>query len=179
MPKQVSELRKLFLMEFVKALIINSVPIVEAGKKFEKISDSVEGEMMPSMYSVADIENSEKSQHFPEAPKPYVEETHMLHNIPMMDELKGFIIEPTIQSIECSGPDKPLILIKNGRTLSTGVKLSGEEINRVMKEFSLKTKIPLISGVFKAALGNFIVTAVISEYVGTRFLIEKRNPFYQ
>jgi hypothetical protein len=46
-----------------------------------------------------------------------------------------------------------------------------------MSSISEQTKIPLIPGIFKAVLNNLIITAVLSDYVGTRFIIQKRSPF--
>ena len=43
-----------------------------------------------------------------------------------------------------------------------------------LKDLSDKTRIPLLPGLFKVVFQNLIVTAVISEFVGTKFIIEKR-----
>ena len=40
---------------------------------------------------------------------------------------------------------------------------------------SEKVRIPLQEGTFRAAVSGFIVDAVISEMIGTRFLIKKRQ----
>src|SRR3989344_240183 len=53
------------------------------------------------------------------------------------------------------------------------------EINNLMQEVSNKTRIPLIQGLFKAAFQDLVLTAVISEHIGTRFMIQKMNPFQQ
>lgn len=81
----------------------------------------------------------------------------------------------TIASIECPGPNKQLILNKLGAIKPAGVSLTAEEINEIMKEISERTKIPLNQGLFKTAFNNIIITAVVSEFVGTRFVIERSN----
>ena len=76
-------------------------------------------------------------------------------------------------SIECQGPGKNLIINKGGMMQASHISLTEAEIDEIMNDFSSKTRIPLIKGVFKAALGNIIISAVISEFVGTRFHVEK------
>jgi len=92
-------------------------------------------------------------------------------------KLNFFIKDPRVQGIECPGPNKNLLVIKDGAMQRTKVILTAEDIKNVIQEFSEKTKIPLIEGTFKAALGNLIMTAVISEFVGSRFVLQKKNPF--
>lgn len=79
-----------------------------------------------------------------------------------------------VQSIECKGAGQPILAITRGMPRVTHITLSGEEIKELMDEISRKVRIPLVTGLFKAAFGNVIITAVISEFVGTRFIIEKR-----
>ncbi|MBX4212506.1 hypothetical protein KW787_03580 [Candidatus Pacearchaeota archaeon] len=93
-----------------------------------------------------------------------------------LTKLSTLISDPAVAMIECAGPDKQIIVTKGGVLQTTMTKLNNEEINEIMKEVSEKTKIPIIPGIFKAALDNIIVTAVVSEFVGTRFVIQKRGP---
>jgi hypothetical protein len=95
--------------------------------------------------------------------------------IASMNKMNPLLVDFSITSIECPGPEKPVIVSKGGLTQTTGIVLSNEEINRFMDEISSKTKIPVIPGVFKAAFDNFILTAVVSEFVGTRFFIQRKQ----
>lgn len=90
-----------------------------------------------------------------------------------LDKITPIILDPSVVSIECPGPDKPLLVNQQGRINATNIILKSEDIDNVMKEISTKTKIPLMNGMFKAALGNVIITALISEFLGTRFVIQK------
>lgn len=83
--------------------------------------------------------------------------------------------DPGVISIECPGPDKPILVNKNGIVQISNIRLKKEDIDNIIKEISEKTRIPLLQGVFKAAFGQFILTAIISEFVGTRFLIQKKR----
>ncbi|MFH1290628.1 MAG: hypothetical protein ABIH92_04430 [Nanoarchaeota archaeon] len=87
------------------------------------------------------------------------------------------LLDPAVFSIECPGPAKNLLVNRSGTIQTTSIVLSKDEINQLMQTISEKTRIPLISGVFKAAYQDLIITAVVSDFVGTRFMIQKRTPF--
>ena len=92
-----------------------------------------------------------------------------------MGKINSLLNDPAVQMIECLGPEKQILVYKSGVIQNTNIVLSNEEINLLMKELSEKTKIPLISGVFKTALGNMVITAVISDFIGTRFMIQRKT----
>lgn len=96
--------------------------------------------------------------------------------IPKIDNI---LKDPKVMTVECPGPNKPVMIYKNGSIQTSNILLTGDEINNVMKNFSEKTRIPIMSGVFKAAFGNLIVTAVMSDFVGTRFIIQKKPSINQ
>ena len=100
------------------------------------------------------------------------QETTSLLDLPKIDSL---LSDPGVQTVECPGPDKPVLLYKNGAIVQSKLKLNAEEINEIMKDISEKTRIPLMSGVFKAAYGNLVITSVVSEFVGTRFIVQKKS----
>ncbi|MEK6855361.1 MAG: hypothetical protein AABX73_04020 [Nanoarchaeota archaeon] len=88
-----------------------------------------------------------------------------------------FLSDPAVLSIECPGPGKNVLINKAGSIQATQITLSEEEINSLMEEISEKTRVPIVSGLFRAAYKDILITAVISEFVGTRFIIQKRTPF--
>jgi len=91
-----------------------------------------------------------------------------------LGKLSFLIMDPSVSSIECTGPGKPLIVSKSGIIQSTQIVLTDTEIKSIIEQISEKTRIPIIAGVFKAAFENFIFTSVISNYIGTRFIIQKK-----
>jgi hypothetical protein len=117
-----------------------------------------------------------KSQ--PQLPKPRAKtypsivEQITVFGLPKIDE---FLEDPSVQSIECPGPEKPIIVSRGGMIETTRSTLKSEEIDRIMREISDKTRIPLTTGVFRAAVQGYLITAVISEFVGTRFVIQKKQ----
>lgn len=92
-----------------------------------------------------------------------------------LGKINNLLLDPTVQTIECPGPGKQITVYRSGFIQNANVFLTTDEINKIMLEISIKTKIPIIPGVFKAALSNFIITSVISEFVGTRFIIQKKE----
>jgi len=90
-----------------------------------------------------------------------------------LGKIQHFVEDNSIQSIECTGPGKPIFVKTFGRTNSTRITLSVEEIKQIIEEFSRYAKIPPVRGILKAAVGNIIISAVSSEYVGSRFIINK------
>jgi len=92
-----------------------------------------------------------------------------------LEKIAPLLKDPTIQSIECIGENKPITINRFGAIQTTNISLSKEEINNILKELSEKTRIPLTTGVFKVAYGPIILTAIISEFVGTRFIIKRKE----
>jgi len=93
-----------------------------------------------------------------------------------LEKLAFLLLDPSVLSVECPGPGKQILVNRANVTQLTNIFLTKEEIDTIIRILSEKTRIPLIIGVFKVAFGNFIITAVISEFVGTRFIIQKRQP---
>lgn len=98
-----------------------------------------------------------------------------LVNLQSLSHIQPLLADPTITTIECPGPGMPLMIARGTYVQSTPAHFTTEEIKKIIEEISERTKIPLgASGIFKAAVGNIIITAVLSEFVGTRFIIQKK-----
>tara|TARA_Y100000310_G_scaffold342615_2_gene446593 strand:- start:700 stop:1365 length:666 start_codon:yes stop_codon:yes gene_type:complete len=92
-----------------------------------------------------------------------------------LGKLNIFTKDPRVTIIECPGPGKNILAKTAGQVTVTKLSLTKDEIQQIINIFSEKSKIPVISGLFKAAVGNLILTAVISDLVGTRFIITKMS----
>jgi len=92
----------------------------------------------------------------------------------ILPKITQFFNDPSIFSVECSGPGKSLLVNRYGSIQPAQTILTADEIKSVLQEISNKTRIPLITGAFKAFFDNLICTAVISEYVGSRFIIQRK-----
>ena len=102
-----------------------------------------------------------------------------INQLPTAEKLNFLIKDPAVTEIECVGAYQQLLVKKGGSIQKTHVKLSIEEIYQLIAEFSQKTRIPVLDGTIKAALNNLIITAVLSEMLGPRFILQKKNPFQQ
>ncbi len=92
-------------------------------------------------------------------------------------KLQPLLVDPTVTSIECPGANKLLTIIRTGQVQGTRISLTQEDINSLLKKVSEKSRIPLVDGVFRAAVDNFIISAVVSGVIGSRFVIKKQTPY--
>ncbi|MFH1711136.1 MAG: hypothetical protein ABH840_02380 [Nanoarchaeota archaeon] len=92
-------------------------------------------------------------------------------------KIDSLINDNRITAIECAGPGKPLIVKSLGKVSPTRISLSETEIKKVIETFSKYSRIPMMEGMFKAAVGNTLITAVVSDFVGSRFIINKYTPY--
>lgn len=92
-------------------------------------------------------------------------------------KLNNLLKDPTITFIECPGPDKQLTIIRTGQRQITKITLSKKDIQEFINDVSEKAAIPLMEGVFKVAVDNFFINAVISDSIGSRFIIRKQTPY--
>ena len=85
--------------------------------------------------------------------------------------------DPSVSSIECPGPDTPIVVIRAGQRQFTRISLNQEELRNLFEKISEQARIPLMDGVFRAAVENFLINGVISEMIGSRFVIKKQTPY--
>jgi len=96
-----------------------------------------------------------------------------------LGKIEQLLKDKSIQSIECSGPGKKILIKKLNKINATPLILSQSEITTLIQTFAQQAKIPIMGGILKAAVGDLIMSAVISEYVGSRFIINKITPYSQ
>jgi len=90
-----------------------------------------------------------------------------------LSKLNPLIKDPQVKIIECHGVDQNVIVKGNMGTKKTNIILSKTEIDDVIKKFSEETRIPVQGGVFKVAIGKLIFSAIISEVISSKFIINK------
>lgn len=88
-----------------------------------------------------------------------------------LGKLDPLLQDRAVTSIECPGPGKMLAIRSFGRPNLTKIFLDEREIREVIGTFSEIARIPIVAGLFKAAIGNLLITAVLSDFVGSRFII--------
>ncbi len=94
-----------------------------------------------------------------------------------LGKLDPFLKDPSIQSIECPGPGRNLLVKRYSKINTTKVTLNQVEITNIINNFAQQARIPVMGGILKAAVGDLVISAVISEFVGSRFIINKIVPY--
>jgi len=92
-----------------------------------------------------------------------------------LGKLNSLISPPVVRQIDCNGADTEII-VREGRVKNTRMTLSENEINLIINSFSVASRIPVDEGVFRAAAGKVEIVAMISESVGSKFIIRKIVP---
>lgn len=95
--------------------------------------------------------------------------------IPVLDRITKIFMDPSVQVLNCPGSDKKILIARMGLVQATQISFSEQEIKELMAELSTRTRIPFKSGLVKLIYQNLIITAVISEFVGTKFVVERRQ----
>ena len=94
-----------------------------------------------------------------------------------LGKLAPFLKDQSIQLIECSGPGRNLLVKRYSKINTTKVTLNQVEITNIINNFAQQARIPVMGGILKAAVGDLVISAVISEFVGSRFIINKIVPY--
>jgi hypothetical protein len=90
-----------------------------------------------------------------------------------LGRLDGILNDQGIQSIECPGPGKNVTVKKFGKPQITTIVMNQQEIMEIINKFANNARIPVVGGILKAAVGDLIISAIISEFVGSRFIVNK------
>ena len=90
-----------------------------------------------------------------------------------LEKLNPLISDPMVKSIECNGADENIVVKGNMGAKNTNIILDKQEIDNVIKKFSETAKIPIHEGIFRVAIGKFILSAIISDVISSKFIIKK------
>lgn len=94
--------------------------------------------------------------------------------MPDFGKINELVKSPSISIIQCDGPKEEIKITRNGKIEKTGLKLNEEEIKAIIKKFSDRTRKEITQPVFKATFSNLELTAIISDFSGSRFVILKK-----
>ena len=90
-----------------------------------------------------------------------------------LEKLNPLIRDPLVKIIECNGPDERVIVNGIMGRKPTKITLRKDQIEDIIDMFSQATKIPVHEGIFRVVYGNLILNAIVSEIVGSKFIIRK------
>ncbi len=89
-------------------------------------------------------------------------------------KLNPLIKDPAVRVIEVSQGERVIVSGTMG-TKPTEIRLSKEEINQVINQFSEVSKIPVNEGIYRIIVGDLILSAIISETIDSKFIIKKMS----
>lgn len=96
---------------------------------------------------------------------------------PQYGKIDFLLKDKTVSTIECPGPNQNILVFRAGQRQFTKISLTPEEIKQILNNIAQEARVPLIEGIFKAAVDSFIISAVVSETIGSRFVIKKQTPY--
>lgn len=168
--KESEELRWIFLREFTRHIMMASMKDIPVIPHIKKVRDDEVFVSPRTRFNNSIFQTFTKKE-------PNYKHVGPMPGMMDLGKLNMIISDPRVKEIDCYGPDREILVRIGNSTQKTRVSLNKEDIRKIIDDFSSKTNIPLVKGIFKAALGNLILTAFISDFVETKFTIQKRNPF--
>lgn len=90
-----------------------------------------------------------------------------------LGKLNPLIKDPLVKVIECNGSNEKIIVMGIMGRKPTPITLNEEDIEDVIYTFSENSRIPVHEGIFKAVVGNLIISALVSEVIESKFIIRK------
>ncbi len=200
--EQKISIRELFLTELVKEFIKNAKPQEFTAERINpEVKEELQMQISEKPISQQYISPEQIMQLLPESletprtkieprilPPPHIQMSQVLpitpkvplvkpsQGNPDLGKLNFLIADPRVEDIECPGPSKNILVTKGNSIQRTALVLAEEEIKNIIEISSQMSRIPMIKGTLKATLGNLIITAVTSDFVGSRFIVQKKIP---
>ncbi len=92
-----------------------------------------------------------------------------------LEKLNPLVKDRAVKVIE-GAPDANVIVMGDMGTKPTRINLTKEDIDKIIQKFSEKSKIPVTEGIYRVVVENLILSAIVSEAIGSRFVIKKILP---
>lgn len=90
-----------------------------------------------------------------------------------LENLNPLIKDPLVKVIECNGPNEKIMVMGAMGRKSTGIILNQQQISEIIQKFSQAAKIPVHEGILKVVFGKLILSAIVSDIIGSKFIIRK------
>ncbi|MGB9707960.1 MAG: hypothetical protein ACPLXC_01365 [Candidatus Pacearchaeota archaeon] len=90
-----------------------------------------------------------------------------------LGKLNPLIQDASVSLVQCDGADIPIKIVKQGKLSETIISMSENEINNIIKKFADRANQVITEPIFKTQVGNLALTAIISSFTGSRFVISK------
>jgi hypothetical protein len=149
--------------------ILNKEPIIEGIRELRRIN-------LPTISRPVTRQFNNPTFNIPESKLP----PHLEYLKPVATsttEIDLFKLNPLIKDsavkIITGSPDEAVSVTGTMGTKPTSIVLNKEDIDRIINVFSTMSKIPATEGIYKVAIGSLVLSAIISNVVGSRFVIKK------
>ncbi len=109
----------------------------------------------------------------PALPKFFEQEMRIQPSV-NLGKINKFITDPTVQAIQCDGSFMPLKILKKDETIDTDMELNDREITDIINAFARHVGKEVKGPVFKASIKGLMISAVVSDFIGTKFIITKK-----
>lgn len=191
------ELKTLVLLEFTRGLIISKNPVEFLAQRERKLAE-IKKERLESKIKETVSERTLEVEFLPgvfrghpapprKLPPLKIPETRLPPQFSYLKpsarhekevnvnwgKIEPMIYDPAIKIIESNGPGQRVMVKGMMGTMPTETVLEKEDIEQILQDFSRESKIPLKEGVTKIVLGRYVLSAIISEEAGSRFIITK------
>lgn len=113
----------------------------------------------------------------PRVIKPYIARTTQVKTIQEYGKITPLLEDPSVSKIECQGEGIPIMVMRTGQKQKTRIILNRQEIADILEKISDKAHVPLLGGVFRSAVEKFSINAIVSEMIGSKFIIKKHSPY--
>ena len=92
-----------------------------------------------------------------------------------LGKINPLVEDPMVATIESSGPNQAVVVSGGMGRKPTNIILDRSDIDDIIDKFSKATKIPVHEGIFKVVYGRMIFSAIVSDVIGSKFVIQKMN----
>jgi len=174
-PKSSTKFRKFFMLAFTRELIKSGIPSeIDELKKILKINKKTSTRKLPPR------KFTKKRLTLPQTRLPahldYLKPSRR-NDFPEVDfgKLNPLIQDPNILDIECAGSGENIIVTGTMGKKPTNIFLTREEINEIIQDISMASKIPAEPGLYRVIVKNIVFSGVISKIASSRFIIQKIN----
>jgi len=168
---------------FVKAFTLAVIKAMQISQfKYEEPKKVINADLIPKIpESITEerIFEEKKIIHYPKQKERRVMAVPPTYTPPLGEfgKIDALLKDPTVTTIECPGENKNIIVIRSGMRQPTKIILTKDNIYEILKKIAEIARVPLIEGVFRAAIRDIVLDSVVSKTIGSRFVIKKYNPY--
>lgn len=126
--------------------------------------------------AIKEIDNAPPMQaHSSTMPSYAMQKKQPARPLVQLSHLDQWLVDQSIESVECTGPDQTLIVKRNGTITQSSTRLTKEEIKKILENLATRAQTSFEDGILKADTKTWSIIGVVSEFGGSRFLLQKKK----